>query len=219
SSGFSLPRTALRSPVATKTYTTSSVNLIKTMQVKGGQTKPAVEVSQEPSFRGKVLGTWGVISVLLMLGNAVKRLLPVALQPFTTGDFTQSQWAMYISWGLFMSYAEGFKGFHQKFSPLVVRRAFTLEENLSVVNVVFAFAYSMGLYFATKKRMVISWSITAGVMTLVMIVKNLAYPWRSIVDGGVVAGLTIGSLSIVYHYINAMFGKLPDIDGCFVPAS
>lgn len=149
-----------------------------------------------------------------MIGNAIKRLLPIALQPFYSGDFTPAQWAMYAVWGVIMSYAEGFKGFHQKFSPLVVRRAFTLDSNISVINLTFAWAYSMGLFFATKKRMVISWSITGGVMLLVMLVKSLTYPWRSIVDGGVVAGLTIGSLSILYHYIVAMCGKLPEIDPC-----
>lgn len=166
------------------------------------------------SARDKLLASWGVLGVMLMLGNAIKRLMPIALQPFYSSDFTTMQWVMYIAWGLFMSYAEGYKGFHQKFSPLVVKRAFTLKDNGSFLNVVFAWAYSMGLFFATRKRMIISWSITVGVMGLVVLVKNLAHPWRSIMDGGVVAGLTIGSVSMFYHYVRAMRGRLPDIDAC-----
>lgn len=168
------------------------------------------------SARSKVLATWGVLGVLLMIGNAIKRLMPIALQPFYSSDFTSTQWTLYISWALIMSYAEGFKGFHQKFSPLVVRRSFTLEQNVSLLNVLFAWAYSMGLYSATKKRMIVSWAITGGVMLLVILVKSLTYPWRSIMDGGVVAGLTLGSLSIVYHYVLAMCGRLPDVDPCIV---
>ena len=56
-------------------------------------------------------------------------------------------------------------------------------------------------------------------MALVMLVKSLAYPWRSVVDGGVVAGLTLGSLSILYHYVLAMSGRIPDIDACLVEGS
>ena len=37
-------------------------------------------------------------------------------------------------------------------------------------------------------------------------VKSLTYPWRSIVDGGVVLGLTVGVSSIFFHYVRALRG-------------
>jgi hypothetical protein len=195
--------------------------------VRGGQQTVAAAAGKEssgsPGLAGQLLAAWGVLGVLMLTGNAIRRLLPIALQPFYTGGtgsaLSTPQWALYTAWGLFMAYAEGYKGFHQKFSPLVVKRAFTLDKNMSVLNVVFAWAYSMGLFSATRKRMIVSWSISGGVMALIMLVKNLAHPWRSIVDGGVVAGLTLGSLSIVYHYIRAIFGNLPDIDECLVSSN
>lgn len=72
----------------------------------------------------------------------------------------------------------------------------------------------MGLFGATKKRMIISWSISVGVTALVIIVKKLPYPWRSIIDGGVVVGLTYGALSIVYNWLRS-FGSgnvMPGVD-------
>jgi hypothetical protein len=188
------------------------------MSMRGGEQSltSLTEMKESPGLAGQLLAAWGVLGVLMLTGNAIRRLMPIALQPFYTGDLSAPQWALYAGWALFMAYAEGYKGFHQKFSPLVVKRAFTLDKNRSILNVIFAWAYSMGLFFATRKRMIVSWSISAGVMALVMLVKNLAHPWRSIVDGGVVLGLTLGSLSIVYHYIRAIFGKLPDIDACLV---
>jgi hypothetical protein len=64
--------------------------------------------------------------------------------------------------------------------------------------------YSMGLFHATKKRMIVSWSVTLGVAGIVSAVKKLPYPWRNIVDAGVVVGLTWGCVSIMAHYIKAL---------------
>jgi hypothetical protein len=62
----------------------------------------------------------------------------------------------------------------------------------------------MGLFHATKKRMIVSWGVSLGVGGIVYAVKRLPYPWRNIVDAGVVVGLTWGSVSIVLHYIKAL---------------
>jgi hypothetical protein len=35
---------------------------------------------------------WGILGVLAVLGNALKRLLPIALEPFRRGDFTPLNW-------------------------------------------------------------------------------------------------------------------------------
>jgi hypothetical protein len=71
----------------------------------------------------------------------------------------------------------------------------------------------MGLIHATKKRKIISWSVTTGVAMIVAAVKRLPYPYRNIVDAGVVAGLTWGSISILVLYGKAWITcKPPDID-------
>jgi hypothetical protein len=166
------------------------------------------------SWRSVLLSTWGVSSVLLMMGNAIKRLLPIAIQPFTAGDFTSGHWAAYVAWTMFMLYTEGYKAFHKKFSPLVVKRAFLLDQNMSFLNVILAGPFCMGMFSASKARMIVSWGINMGVVALVFVVKQLPYPWRSIIDAGVVAGLTVGSLSMLYYYVRTLTGRPPDIDAC-----
>ena len=71
----------------------------------------------------------------------------------------------------------------------------------------------MGLFHATKKRKIVSWSVTIGVAVIVAAVKRMPYPWRNIIDAGVVAGLSWGSLSILAIYLKAwIMGQRPAID-------
>ena len=41
--------------------------------------------------------------------------------------------------------------------------------------------------------MIVSWSVSIGVAVIVAAVKRLSYPWRNIVDAGVVVGLSWGA--------------------------
>lgn len=111
----------------------------------------------------------------------------------------------YVVTCLWFAYVEGYKGFQTKFAPLVVSRSFTMDYGSSKIHhFLLAPFYSMGLFHATKKRMIVSWSVSLGVAGIVYAVKKLPYPWRNIVDAGVVVGLTWGSVSIVLHYIKAL---------------
>jgi hypothetical protein len=64
----------------------------------------------------------------------------------------------------------------------------------------------MGLFGASKKRMIVGWCVTAGVFSLTLFVKRLPYPYRAIVDAGVVVGLSYGTLSILLLAVKAFFG-------------
>jgi hypothetical protein len=111
----------------------------------------------------------------------------------------------YILTCLGFAYAEGYKGFQTKFAPLVVSRSFTMQYGSSKLHhFLLAPLYSMGLFHATKKRVIVSWSLTLGIAAIVAAVKKLPYPWRNIVDAGVVVGLTWGSISIVFIYFKAL---------------
>lgn len=165
----------------------------------------------------RILASWSIIQVLCILTNAIRRLLPIAIQPFLQNDLEPFQWGLYISWALYMAYMEGYESFQKKFSPLIVKRAFKMsDQSLTPLNIIFAGPYAMGMFGATRKRMIISWSVTGLVFGLVKIVKKLPYPYRSIVDAGVIVGLTYGSTSILLITIRAFFGLLPKCDPCFV---
>ena len=71
----------------------------------------------------------------------------------------------------------------------------------------------MGLFHATKKRKIVSWSVSLGVGTIVALVKRLPYPWRNIVDAGVICGLTWGSVSIGWNWVKVvLLGKEVEMD-------
>jgi len=73
----------------------------------------------------------------------------------------------------------------------------------------------MGLFAATKKTMIVSWSISIGVTIIVALVKKLSPVARCVLDAGVVVGLSVGSMSILYHYVRSMItGTVPTIDPC-----
>lgn len=173
----------------------------------------AAGAGKQSSF--SLAALWGVLGVVAVLGNAIRRLLPIALEPFgkARAAFTPALWAQYAGFALFMAYAEGYKGFQLKFSPLVVKRALLLGPQSPLLHKLLAAPYSMGLFHASKKRKIVSWGLAVGIVGLVKLVKGLAYPYRSIVDAGVVVGLSYGALSIAAIYARALLsGAAPDVD-------
>lgn len=166
---------------------------------------------------GKVLASlWGACGVVYILVKAIKRVLPIALEPFTKAEgivpLTQFQLAAYIATCLWFAYVEGYKGFQLKFSPLVVSRSFTLKSSSPIHHLLLAPLYSMALFHATKKRMIVSWSVSIGVAVIVAAVKRLPYPWRNIVDAGVVVGLSWGTISILGGYMISLVTGIAPID-------
>jgi hypothetical protein len=178
-------------------------------EMTGGNNQKLVT---EITIYSKILAAWGVLGVVSVILNALKRLIPIAIQPFLQKDILPWQWMSYGVWIVYMIYVEGYKAFYLSFAPFIVKRAMLLHESPNILKYIFAGPYCMGLFSAQKRRLIISWAITIGVFGLVNVVKYLPYPYRSIVDGGVVAGLSVGTLSILFHFVMALLGKIPDID-------
>ena len=152
-----------------------------------------------------------MVGVLAIILRAVYRLTPKAAELLTGDSLTGFELVFLLVWAGFMAYAEGYKGFHKAFSPRVVLRLHVLAERPSILGWVFAPLVGMGLLKATRKRLIVSWCLVLGIVALVSFVSTLAYPYRSIVDLGVVLGLLLGSLSLVVHYIRAVGGRLADM--------
>lgn len=167
----------------------------------------------------KVAASWGVCGFLGILAKAIGRLAPVAVQPLIRKDLSVLQWGMYGASMALFAYMEGYKAFQTKFSPLVVRRALTLgDPSTPLLHTLLAPFYSMGLFHATRKRKIVSWSISIAVAGIIAVVKRLSYPYRSVVDAGVVVGLGWGSVSIAIIYVKALLGQPPTIDPALPPA-
>lgn len=178
----------------------------------------AIEKDLNLSVGNVLASLWGAVGVAYILMKAIKRVLPIALEPLKADringitPLTNFQLGAYVLTCLFFAYAEGYKGFQLKFSPLVVARSFTLQPKTSPIHhLLLAPMYSMGLFHATKKRMIVSWSVTIGVATIVAAVKRMPYPWRNIVDAGVVVGLSWGTISILGGYIISLLTGIAPI--------
>jgi hypothetical protein len=50
-----------------------------------------------------------------------------------------------------------------------------------------------------------------GILTLVLLIRQVEQPWRGIIDLGVVLGLGAGTASICWHAARAWSGTAPSI--------
>jgi len=172
------------------------------------------DVSKEA--RG-IVPFWGVLGVIAFLGNGFRRVLPVALEPFRSGEPVPPAMGLaYVGVGAFMAYVEGYRGFHKRFSPNVVARSLTLSKasansaNVGWKTRVFAPFYCMELFGAPPGRIISAWSFLSSIFVIVAVVKKLPPRVRSVVDAGVCTGMGLGMLSLAYHFLNAAaFGLEP----------
>ena len=170
----------------------------------------AAAQSSSPSAAG-VSTAWGVFGFLSILASAVRRLLPIALQPLSRRDLSFLQWACYGGTVATFAYVEGYRAFQTKFSPMVVRRAMTLgdaDRPMPTRRCALLLDGPLPCDQEAAHCLVVG---VCGVFMLVGIVKRLPYPWRAIVDAGVCTGLCWGGASILALYARALAGTPPEI--------
>lgn len=163
---------------------------------------------QKPLYLAAV---WGVLGFSALLGNALWRLAPVALEPLEDGALSGVQLAVLGLWVAFMAYSEGYKGFQKQFAPRMAVRAMYLARHPRPALVAFAPMFCMGLIHATRKRLIVSWSVLTGIVLLVLAVREMDQPWRGIIDAGVVVGLLWGLCAVLWYFVRALAGKAPDV--------
>lgn len=140
-----------------------------------------------------------LLSAIFRLSFRIFEMLSYSLSPL--------QWLVLASFALYMAYAEGYKGFHLNFSPRVIARAryFCLERQQQAIHhFIFAPLLCMGFLYSTKRRRLIAICVTTAIIILVIIVSMMPQPWRGIIDVGVVLGLLLGVISLIYFWIQSM---------------
>ncbi len=151
---------------------------------------------------GLIGSVWGIIGIFLLLGSAIFRITPLALSAFSI----PFQWYHWLAWTIIiagMAHAEGYRGFQLHFSPRVAARALYLREHPRSLHIIFAPLFCMGYFHATRRRQIISITLTAGIIVLVLAVHMVPQPWRGIIDAGVVIGLAWGVVSLFWFCIKA----------------
>lgn len=152
---------------------------------------------------GRIGFIWGSIGVIGLLIASVVRLSTIALEFFLyPADIWH--WLALLTWVIFMAYSEGYNGFQKAFSPRVAARLIWLQQNPKFWLVALAPLYAMGFIYASKKRIIVSYSILIMVLLFVTIAVNLPQPWRPIMDAGVVVGLFWGAIATGWHILVAL---------------
>jgi len=146
---------------------------------------------------------WGILGVCASLVTGLLRLSPRTLEAFSM-ELEPIHWAFAVIWTIFMAYSEGYRGFQGRFSPTVVARAVHLTNDPHPLRVILAPFFCMGFFHGTRKRMILTWSLTLGIIALVLYVHSIAQPWRGLIDLGVLAGLTWGMISLLVLAIRAV---------------
>lgn len=151
-------------------------------------------------------GVWGVLGFAALIGRAIYALTPLAIAAVRM-PLEAVHWIALVAWVGFMLYSEGYRGFQKKVAPRVVARAAHLTAHPRPVFVALAPLYVMGLIHATRRRLITSWIVLAGIVGLVLAVRALAQPWRGIVDAGVVLGLGWGLVALAVQLVRGLQGK------------
>ncbi|MEL6347557.1 MAG: hypothetical protein AAFV53_30900 [Myxococcota bacterium] len=149
----------------------------------------------------RVAPWWALIGFSLLLCVSIVRLTPKALAGLTEPTlFTLLVYGVSVA---IMLYAEGYRGFQQRFSPRFAQRALAIRHAPTAARVLFAPFYAMALFDAPRRRMIASWVLLFMIIVLVALVAQLEQPWRGAVDAGVVAGLTYGLLATIGCFFSA----------------
>jgi hypothetical protein len=149
---------------------------------------------------------WGIAGNVVFLAYAVARLIPIAVEALRMALDPVHWAALAFSVGS-LGYYEGYRAFQKAFSPRTVARGFSIATEPRPLHVLLAPLHCMGLFHATKKRVIVSWCVLLGVTGLVLLVRALDQPWRGIVDAGVVVGLSWGTISMLIFWVRALGGK------------
>lgn len=165
------------------------------------------------STYGALGALWGIGGVVALLTYAIVRLSPIAAEALAGSGAPLSplHWVAVVGSILFFGYTEGYKAFQRQFSPRVVARGLSLLESPTPLRVVLAPFFCMGFFGATRKRIVVSWSLAAAIVVLVRLVGALPQPWRGIIDLGVVFALAWGALAILAFAARALAGAMPGV--------
>ena len=136
---------------------------------------------------------WALVGFSVLLCETIIRLLPKVSAGLTEPTpVTVAAYALSVG---VMLYAEGYRGFQQRFSPRFAQRAMHARREPTLLRVTLAPAYAMALFDAPRRRLIASWALLSMIVVLVVLVGRLPQPWRGAVDAGVVAGLTYGLIS------------------------
>ena len=158
------------------------------------------------TFGGIVATVWGIGGLMLLLGFAIYRLTPYAIEALQM-PLNWKHWLLLIANVLFMAYTEGYKGFQKSFSPRFAARAkFLLRETTPIRTLLSPF-FCMSYFGAPKRRMFTTSVLTVAIILFILSFRLIPQPWKGMLDAGVVIGLIWGIIATAYYCMKAFTNK------------
>jgi len=139
---------------------------------------------------------WAILGWAGVLAFAIGRLSAVA-QDALAQELSIAQLAVLVANTGLMAWAEGYRGFQQRFSPRAAARVLWLSRHATPATALLAPVFCVGFLGATPRVLRLTWTGTALIVLAVVAVQQLPQPWRGVVDVGVVVGLTWGLVSFL----------------------
>ena len=145
----------------------------------------------------RVLGVaWGLAGIAALLVYAAISLGHYAIDALAAGLGSLESLVLAVN-TVFMAWAEGYRGFQQRFSPRVAARALNLYLYPTVPRLILAPLFCAGFFGATLRLQRTTWIGTGLIVLAVLIFNQLSQPWRGILDAGVLVGLVWGTTSLL----------------------
>jgi hypothetical protein len=171
------------------------------------------------TFAQVAIFAWGVLGSIVVVGEAAARLLRFAYDTLKGRDLGAGEITFAVVFLAFILYAEGYRGFQQRFSPRTVARAVHLAHHPRALPVLLAPVYCMALFGTTRRRLIASWILIAGIVALVILVRYLPPVHRALVDAGVGCALTWGLVSMGVYSVLALRGRPMPVPADIDPGS
>jgi len=146
---------------------------------------------------GKLAWAWGVGGFSVLVGVGLVRL---GTQFLRAVEFAWSPLHVVVALVFvgFMAWTEGYRGFQLSYAPKFARRAEALRAHATALQALFGPVYCMGLAWAPARTLVANWALLAMIILLVIAFGFVPQPWRGILDGGVIVGLSWGLAATWY---------------------
>lgn len=139
---------------------------------------------------------WGIAGIAVVLVYAALSLGAYAVDAVEAG-LEPVEWALMLANCVFMAWAEGYRGFQQRFSPRVAARALHLYDHPTILRLLAAPLFCAGYFGATPRLQKTIWIGTGLIVLAVVLFNQIPQPWRGILDAGVLVGLTWGTVSLL----------------------
>ena len=142
----------------------------------------------------KLAVIWALLGFTGLLGAALYRLAVIALDSWSSELQAMHYWLLFANLA-FMAYTEGYRGFQKRFSPRFVQRLLKLKTSGSTLECLLAPLYCMTFFSATRRQLIVTYSLTAMIIFFIISFRHIPQPWRGILDAGVVLGLGWGMVA------------------------